>query len=231
MAPTESVGATESNDGLIVEAHAVKYFPQVLAIFLDRPVVRVRQAVVRRDVLRVHGIHAARLPGDIRTAENLYGDDACERIEVGVAHVGVRLLHWLELSDHLVEPGVGAMGELFLEAYGSLLRAAGLRHLVVGATGMPSEAHHRGPEVRVCLHHFFYVSPGRRKNLGRNLRGGPRRRRDNDANAAGCHDEQTSAAAHLDIKLAVARSSGNACARAASRPLSPELRCGESEGR
>mmetsp|Transcript_18555 Transcript_18555/g.48157 ORF Transcript_18555/g.48157 Transcript_18555/m.48157 type:complete len:279 (-) Transcript_18555:78-914(-) len=174
MASAQSMRATERDDLLVVEAHAVEDVPEVSGVLLVGAVVGTRQPAVWRHVAWAHGVHAAGAPGHLGAAEGPDGHDATEGVEVCVADARVGLLQGLQPGDGLVEARIPSVGELLPEADRALAGAPGLRHLLVGAGGVPREAHEGGALVDISLDQLRQIRPRLAHGIRRDLLGGER---------------------------------------------------------
>lgn len=138
VAAAESVGAGESDDVLVVEAHAVEDGAQVVVALGA-----IRQAAVRSAVADV-AVLAAGAPVDVGAAHLLDGAAGGESPQVGVGDPGEGLLHGLEEVASSDQTGVGAVVALRRETHGGTVGAAGAGLLVVGAGGVPAETEEDG---------------------------------------------------------------------------------------
>ena len=154
------MSTAQSHDLLVIEAHAVEDISQMSVALAG-----IRQPAVgctRRHVL----VGAAGSEGDNRTLHLLDGDDPPEDPEVGGRDPGElgwkgkwsagclvpvlcegegRLtLNWLQKVPRGLQPSIGAVVTLGRESHCGTVAAPGAGLLIVGAAGVPGQAHQDG---------------------------------------------------------------------------------------
>lgn len=118
VAAAESVGTRESDDLLVVEAHAVEDGAEVLLLLGSVRETTVGSAV--RDVTVV----AAGSPGDLGALHLLDGGNTSKGPEIGVGDPGELLLNGVEEVTGSVKTSVGAVVTLRGESHGSTVATA-----------------------------------------------------------------------------------------------------------
>jgi hypothetical protein len=131
VAAAESVGTGESDDLLVIEAHAVEDGTKMLLLLRSVGETAVGGAV--RDVTVV----TAGSPGDLGALHLLDSSNTSKNPEIGVADPGELLLDGVEEVAGSVKTGVGTVVALRGESHGSTVAATGLSLGIVGATGVP----------------------------------------------------------------------------------------------
>lgn len=137
VASSKRVSATESNDLLVSESHAVENGTQVIS-----PLGRIGQAAIRRGLV-APGTSNVRAPGrplGTRTTQGLNGDGTGQRIQVGIGHARILSFQVLEEVAGNVEPRVASVAGFRLEAHGCTVGSARFVELGVVSSRVPGEA-------------------------------------------------------------------------------------------
>ena len=173
VAAAEGVGARQSDNLLVVEAHAVEDVAEVVGALSG-----VGQTAVG-GASNGLAVATARTEGDDGTLHLLDGGDATEDPEIGVGEPRELGLDGLEEVAGGEQAGVGAVVGLGGEAHGGTVAATSSGGLVKGARCVPGETQQDGTEAAIVVVvllleargnlvvHLLVVGLGRVDNLGR----------------------------------------------------------------
>ena len=177
MAAAKGVGAGQSDNLLVVEAHAVEDVAQMVVALAGVGETAIRRAEGDVTILATGAV------GDDGALHFLDGADTTKDPQIGVGDPRVLSLYGLEEIAGSEKTGVGAVITLRGEAHSGAVAATGASLLIVGAACVPSEAEEDGAEAAIVVVvlllealgdlvvHALVVLLGRVDNLGRGGRG------------------------------------------------------------
>mmetsp|Transcript_9321 Transcript_9321/g.21007 ORF Transcript_9321/g.21007 Transcript_9321/m.21007 type:complete len:267 (+) Transcript_9321:288-1088(+) len=158
VAGSESMGATQGNDGLIIKTHAIKHVTQVLCSLRS-----VGKSSLCRASGLIGGIRATIFEWNVRSSRELDSLNTRQNPKVGRRKFGMLFFEGLQNILSNVETSIGWVTQLFLESHcGSIRSTTLVVALVKGAGVVPSQTNGNRAGVAFviddCAAHFITES-------------------------------------------------------------------------